>query len=132
MRRSALLLGALLVLAAAPAGAHNPEPKIDREIVRLQGYRGARPAEANVVAEIAMNVFGVEHKFYATDWQQYGFSAEARGGQPAPARLMLQGDRAALARVGDARPEQRVTILAERRPTSSDLFILAVDLCPDR
>jgi hypothetical protein len=126
-----LALGAVLVVSSV-ALAHNPEPKVDREIVRVQGYRGARPSGANVVAEIAMNVFGVEHTFYATDWQQYGFSAEARGEVPAPARVMLQGDRAALARVGDARPEQRVTILAERRPASLDLFVLAVDLCPDR
>jgi len=28
------------------------------------------------------------------------------------------------------RTDQRVTILAERRPGSRDLFLLAVDFCP--
>jgi hypothetical protein len=29
-----------------------------------------------------------------------------------------------------AKPDQTVTILAEHRPGSSDLFVLTLDLCP--
>lgn len=120
------------VLLACPplAQAHNPEPKLDREIVRLQGYRSPRPEGITVVAEMDLDVFGTEHHFYVIDWRQFGFTADARGGQPIPPRVLLQGDRATLALVGDAHPGQRVTILAEHRPGSADVFVLAVDLCP--
>jgi hypothetical protein len=37
-----------------------------------------------------------------------------------------------LARYAAAGPEQTVTILAEHRPGSSDLFVLTLDLCPSR
>jgi hypothetical protein len=121
-----------LAVAISPAAAHIPEPKVNRELVRLQGYRATRPEGAKVVAEIDLNVFGVEQHFFLTEWQQFGFSAEARGPEPPPPRLALQGDRATLARVGEARAGQRVTILAEHRPASNDLFILAADLCPEK
>lgn len=137
-KRTPLLL-ALGALAASALGldqvprarAHGPEPKAEREIVRLQGYRDARPEGAAVSAQITIDVFGVEHRFLVTDWQQLGLSEPAKGGKP-DARIALQGDRATLARIGDARPGQRITLLAERRLGSTDLFILALDLCPER
>jgi hypothetical protein len=84
-----------------------------------------------VVAEITLDVFGAEHRFHVTDWQRLGLSEEARGGKP-DARIALQGDRATLARIEDTRPGQRITILAERRLGSTDLFVVALDLCPEK
>jgi hypothetical protein len=53
--------------------------------------------------------------------------------EPQPgSRFTLQGPRDLLARFAAARPEQTVTILAEHRPGSSDLFVLTLDLCPSR
>ncbi len=52
--------------------------------------------------------------------------------QPEAPEPELVGDRAVLRRVITARPDQVVTILAERRPGSSDLFVLSVDRCPER
>jgi hypothetical protein len=124
---------ALVLATAWPAvmEAHQPARTATREIVRIQGRRGAAPAGTAVVREVSLSALGQEHRFFATDWQRFGFSDEAAA-PPAEerARLVLQGKREQLARFAAARPEQTVTILAERRPGSADLFLLALDLCP--
>jgi hypothetical protein len=122
------LLGVLAGLLLAPrlGLAHQPAPVADRELVRLQGHRradGDAPA-----GRIELTAQGAVHPFAATARDVYGLSAEAPG-KPAD-RYTLQGPRPLLARFVAARPEQLVTILAEHRPGSSDLFVLALDLCP--
>lgn len=121
---------ALATAWPAVAIAHQPAHTA-REIVRIQGRRGAAPTGTTVVREVTLAALGQEHRFFATDWQRFGFADETA---PAAAeerpRLMLQGKREQLARFAAARPEQTITILAERRPGSADLFLLALDLCP--
>jgi hypothetical protein len=68
------------------------------------------------------------HPFAATARDVYGLSS-AEPGKPADS-YTLQGPRPLLARFAGARPDQLVTILAEHRPGGSDLFVLAIDLCP--
>lgn len=132
MRRRVWVLAlALGATWPAVAAAHQPARTAAREIVRIQGRRGVAPAGVAVVREVVLVALGQEHRFSATDWQRFGFGDEAAA---APAeerpRLVLQGKREQLAHFAAARPEQTVTILAERRPGSADLFLLALDLCP--
>jgi hypothetical protein len=123
----------LLVLGPlAPAAAHDPPRMATREMVRIQGHRGTAPKAAKVVREVVLVALGTEHRFYATDWQRFGFSDPQTAG-PAEEprdRFVLQGRREDLARFAAARPAQTVTILAERRPGSADLFLLTLDFCP--
>jgi len=127
-----------LALAAAPAAAHKPSRVTAREFVRLAGtFAGGDAANATPGAEraVAVTVQGRERTFVASDWQVFALvtepAAEGADGAPKlPPRLVLQGARDAVARVAAARPEQRVSILAERRPGSAELFVLALDLCP--
>lgn len=123
---------ALVVAAFAPAAAHDPPRMATREMVRIQGHRGTAPKATKVVREVVLVALGTEHRFYATDWQRFGFSEAETGGPTAEAheRLVLQGKREDLARFAAARPAQTVTILAERRPGSADLFLLTLDFCP--
>lgn len=123
---------ALVVAAFATAAAHDPPRMATREMVRIQGHRGAAPKAAKVVREAVLVALGTEHRFYATDWQRFGFSEEQPGGPAVEphGRLVLQGKREDLARFAAARPAQTVTILAERRPGSADLFLLTLDFCP--
>ena len=134
LQRGIVVLGlaAMAALTGLPrALAHGPEAKVEREVIRLQGYRDVAPESGGVVAEITLNVFGAEHRFHVTDWRLLSLSEEARVGKP-DAHLALQGDRGTLSRIEDAKPGQRITILAERRLGSSDLFVVALDLCPEK
>lgn len=126
-----VLLCGVLLANAATVLAHVPETKPDREIVRVQGYLGTRPATVTLVGEMVLNVLGTDHPFYLTAWQPFSLRTEAQP-EPAPpaSRLALQGERSDLAKVAAARAEQRVTILGERHPGAGDLFLLAVDFCP--
>jgi hypothetical protein len=124
------ILALALGLALAPAGglAHQPLPAADREIVRLQGHRradGDAPA-----GRLQLSAQGAVHPFAATARDAYGLSS-AEPGKLADS-YTLQGPRPLLARFAGARPDQLITILAEHRPAGSDLFVLAIDLCPPR
>lgn len=129
----ALTLALALCAAAAPiARAHTTDAKPTREIVRLQGYRTPAPAGVPVVHETALVALNESVPFAVVDWRTFGFSDSAAAAPPSvPARLLLQGERPLLRRATTARAGQRVTILAERRPGSADLFVLSVDRCPE-
>lgn len=120
-----------VALATAPAAAHNPPPKVVRELVRMQGYGASAPQGAQVIREVTLLVLGQQMRFAATEWRVFAFHDTTGNPTPAePAQLTLQGERADLHSVVSARPDQRITILAERRPGSADVFVLSVDLCP--
>ena len=124
---------ALTGLLAGRALAHAPERPGSREIVRIQGYRGAAPAGAAVIREIVLVAQGKEHRFGATDWRRFSLEQQPPSATPKERdRVTLQADFAVLSRFANARADQLVTILGEQRPGSSDLFVLALDLCPSR
>jgi hypothetical protein len=111
------------------AAAHPPPRTNPRELVRIQGHPGpvTPPATATPLVLVAL---GTEHHFAASEVRSFGF-AEVPPVEPQPGtRFVLQGSRDLLARYAAARPDQTVTILAEHRPGSSDLFVLTLDLCP--
>ena len=129
--RRLLLVGTALALATAPAAAHNLTPQPVRELVRIQGYKAPAPPGAAAGTEVVLIVLGQQVRFAASEWRTFAFF---ESGQPPPAQptqVALQGERPLLHSITAARPDQRITILAERRPGSSDVFVLAVDLCPE-
>lgn len=132
--RATLLAAAVVVTAAIAAHAHPAARTTTRELVRVQGYRSASTPDG-VVRRVVLVALGTEHAFAATDWQTFGFAEPAPEPTPAAektARFILQGTREELARFAAARPEQQVTLLAEHRQGSVDLFVLALDLCPSQ
>lgn len=136
-RRCALValvaIGSVVLVAGLPARAHQPPARPVREVVRIQGHVGAPVPGERVTHELTLSALGVERRFVAADWRDYPFSEEPSAATAArPARVALQGSRAELAPFLAARPDQRVTILAAERLGSSDLFVLAIDLCPPR
>lgn len=134
--RIVLLVAALAgstLPAPRGAAAHEPQRLTSREIVRLAGTFGAPAAAVKNVRDVIVTVQGKERTLHATDWQVYALVVDqGERVAPAPERVTLQGTREDLARIASARPEQRIAILAERRPGLGELFLLAVDLCPDR
>jgi hypothetical protein len=133
--RAALVVAALasVVWCAATVGAHEPQRLNSREIVRLAGTFGDAPSGVKTVRDVAVTVQGRERTLHATDWQVYALVVDQNAPvAPAPDRVTLQGTREDLARIANARPEQRVALLAERRPGMGELFLLAVDLCPEK
>jgi hypothetical protein len=134
MRAAALVLTAVLVATASVAVVHGHKkeaPSGVRELVRIQGYRGDHQVEVPVVRTAAFLVLGQEHSFQATAWRRFGLNDRTESVPDEKAtRFTLQGDRTTLRRFSKARPDQVVTILAERRTGASDLFVLALDLCP--
>jgi hypothetical protein len=122
--RRAVLLALLLVPALATA---HPQPRVaDRELVRLQGrLRSDGDAPAG---RITLTALGSDHPFAALARDVYALTSEQAA--PLVTHLTLQGPRPVLARFAGARSDQTVTILAERRPGSDTLFVLALDLCP--
>jgi hypothetical protein len=134
MKLSRMNVSILAVVLAIPAAAHGHpvQPQANRELIRIQGYRtaGTPPAMKRRLVLVAL---GSEHSFAATEWQVFGFSEAGPPATPSNAaaqRFALQGDREDLARFAASGAQQRVTLLAEHRPGSADLFILALDLCP--
>jgi hypothetical protein len=104
-----------------------------RELVRLQGYRAPAPRGVDVATQTTLVILGESVHFAAIEWQVFALAEAAPQPTPAPpAQLSLQGERPLLRRVVTAHADQRVTILAERRPGGGDLFVLAVDLCPEK
>ena len=76
-------------------------------------------------------VLGQPVRFAVTEWRVFAFfDSSAQTPSPEPTQLLVQGERPMLHSITAARADQRITILAERRPGSADLFVLAVDLCP--
>jgi hypothetical protein len=127
-------LGALVLALTVvdPAIAHTFAPEPIRELVRIQGYRAPAPSGVQVDREVVFVVLGQPVRFAASEWRAFSFSDSAgKPPAPEPAQVMLQGERALLHRISSARPDQRVTLLVERRPGSVDVFVLAVDLCPE-
>lgn len=125
-------LATLFVCLAPPALAHDVQPKAVRELVRAQGYRAPAPQGTAVQRELTVIALGQQVAFAVTAWRVFAF-ADTLGTEPAePAQVVLQGERALLRRFTTARPDQQVTILAERRPGGHDLFVLEIDLCPAR
>jgi hypothetical protein len=139
-RRRALAAVAAVVVAfvagtlrPATVHAHEPSRMRTREIVRLAGWFGPPPPGASVAREVAVSAQGKARTLHATDWQVYALVAEQKEQvAPAPESVVLQGARADIAAVAGARPDQRVSILAERRPGTGELFLLAVELCPPK
>jgi hypothetical protein len=83
------------------------------------------------VREVTFDVFGRRISFAATEWRSFAFrDPKAKPTPSEPTLILLQGERPLLHGFTAARPDQRVTILADRRPGSADLFVLTVDLCP--
>jgi hypothetical protein len=122
--RGLVAVGAVAVLLAGTALAHSPEPTVVRELVWLKGRRAGAEAPLVLVA------LGAEHHFAVDDLKRFAV------GQPSTApddhfghqRLVLQGPREVLARFAGARIDQTVMILAERRPGSTDLFVIVIEL----
>lgn len=130
---------AVALAVAAPAAAHKPSRVTAREFVRLAGsFEAAAQAKATAAPAdgaarvVTLTVQGRERRFATADWQVFALVSEEEDAAPPaePERLTLQGPRDLLGRIAGARPEQRVSILAERRPGSGELFVLAADLCP--
>ena len=111
---------------------------MNREIVRIQGVRGAMPRGVTAgqtpgARQVTMLAAGTESRFTITEWQTFGVQEPPHAPTPAEHdRYVLEAAPNVLSRFTAARPTQRVTILAERRPGGSDLFILALDLCPPK
>ena len=82
--------------------------------------------------QVTFVIRGQRLPFTATDWRIFAFADDTTLKQPEAPEPELVGDRPLLRRVITAQPDQLITILAERRPGSSDLFVLTVDRCPER
>lgn len=133
IRRHRLVNAAVVAasLVAAAAVAHDVTPQPVRELVRIQGFKAPAPAGTQVAREVDLVVLGQPVHFAATDWRTFAFFDPKAAPTPAePSQVTLQGERSHLHSIIAARPEQRVTILAERRPGSANVFVLTVDLCP--
>lgn len=129
-RLTPLALGlSLTALLVTPAVAHDVAANAVREIVRLQGQLGtATPAPGGL--QLTFVALGQRLPFTVNEWRVFAF-AEVDQKSTLPPEPQLVGDRSLLRRVTTARPDQRLTILAERRPGSTDLFVLTVDRCPE-
>lgn len=122
----------IVLVVASSSMAHNlPEHETNREIVRLQGYRETAPTGVEPGRMVILSIFGEQKKFHLTDFRRFRLTDEtdpAKDDDRGP--FVIQGNRGVLAKIANARPEQRVTILGERRAGGSDIFVLALDLCP--
>src|SRR5262245_13623738 len=103
MRRP-VIMGVTLAAAllATAVGAHTPEQKPARELIRIQGYRKTAPPGAAVKRHLVLVALGAEHAFHATDWARYTLTNEPQS-TPDPSRLTLQGRREYLATFAQAR-----------------------------
>ena len=128
----ARFVAALALLALSnPAAAHDQPPAPMRELVRIQGYRTPPPAGVSVARQVTLIVLGESIAFAANEWRSFAYHDPLPDPTPTETKpFILQGDRPLLRRLSTARPDQQVTILAERRAGMADLFVLAVDRCP--
>jgi len=127
-----LVVVALVVISAPAALAHDTPRTAVREIVRLQGHFEVEPA-AGTGDVVELSVLGKARSFRVGDRQVF-ITVGAAGlvGSGDPRRIVVRGARELLVRLAAATPEQLVTLLGERRPGSSEVFLAAVDLCPER
>ena len=123
--------GLLALLVAGSASAHDITSHAVRELVRIQGQLGTATAPPNG-RQVTFVVRGQRLPFTASEWRVFAFADDTTLKQPEAPEPELVGDRPLLRRVITARPDQLITILAERRPGSSDLFVLTVDRCPEK
>ena len=130
-RRNAAAALLLALVVAAPVAAHNAPSHAVRELVRIQGQLGTATPPPNG-RQLTFTVRGQRLPFTASEWRVFAFADDETVKQPEAPEPELVGDRSVLRRVITARPDQVITILAERRPGSSDLFVLSVDRCPER
>ena len=128
--RLVAVAGVVALLAAGPALAHDIVSHAVRELVRIQGQPGT-PTPGPGGRQVTFIVLGQRVPFAANEWRVFAFADDETVKKPEAPEPQLVGDRSLLRRVSTARPDQRVTILAERRPGSADLFVLAVDRCPE-
>ena len=119
---------AIVVSYARVASAHNQAPLVVREIVRLQGYLGDLPSGLAARGETTLQVLAERYRVRVTDWQVFSTTENAAVESPPP-ELRLQGSREDLAKLA-AMSNRRITVLAERRPGSTEIFLLALDVCP--
>jgi hypothetical protein len=119
------------VMTGSIAGAHPPPKTVTRELVRLRGAR--RPDGDAPAGRMTLRAQGTEHPFAAVERQAFALLENEAEEPPKVAdRYTLQGPRELLNQFTTARPNQTITILAEHRPGSTDLFLLTLDLCPPR
>ncbi len=129
---AALAIG-MLLLAPGVARAHDLAPPPLRELVRIQGYRSPAPKGVEVARDLTLVVLNEPIHFAANEWRVFAFHDTKDVPTPVePPQLIMQGERPMLRRIATAHADQRITILAERRSGSGDLFLLAVDLCPEK
>ena len=129
MKRAASL--ALLLLVAATASAHPPQRGAPPDLIRLQGYRGEAPAGVQT-RKLTISAQGREQTFFANDLRRFSLVDPGAPADPDTTKpFVLQGSPEVLNRFIRARTDQRITILAQWHPTRRDLFVLALDLCPE-
>jgi hypothetical protein len=131
-RARILAVGAGVAALLATAALAHTQRGAPPDMLRLQGYRAAAPAGGNA-QELRLTVNGREERFYATELRHFSLVDPRQASEPdTTAPFFLQATPETLSRFSAARPEQRITILAEWRPGRRDLFVLAMDLCPER
>lgn len=126
-----LLALAAVIVAGLPAAAHDVPRTAVRELVRLQGYV-AEAGAASSGDTVELSVLGKSRTFRIHDRQVFiAVGAAGRPTEKEAQRIVVQGARELLAKIAGAGPDQRVTLLGERRPGSPEIFVAAVDLCPE-
>jgi hypothetical protein len=132
--RFLIAVAALSLLCPTIAPAHDMSAMTQRELVRLQGYRAPAPRGVEVERELKLIVLNEPLSFAANEWRVFSLQERKEAAPPPgePPQFILQGERAMLRRVVTAHADQRITILAERHPGGGDLFLLSVDLCPEK
>lgn len=123
-----LALVSLLPFCAGPAVAHDAPRAAIRELVRLQGFVTEEARSDATPVEVNGRVL-----HFVIEERQVFVAVNAAGASPPPEppSLVVRGERQLLARLSSARPTQRVTLLGERRPGGKELFLAAVDRCPE-
>jgi len=119
------------LIAATTARAHSPAvPAGVRELLRVQGHKqDGGECDGRL---IALSALGESAAFCAAEFRRLALATERPVELPEePTAIDLQGGRALLARFNKARREQKITLLGEWRPGRRDLFLIAVDLCPE-
>lgn len=129
-RTAAVVAAALLVASSGAVYAHSPAPQVTRELLRLQGHK--REGAECTGRSLQLSALGKSAAFCADEYRRLAVATE----QPVeieqqPVAIDLQGSRSLLARFGKARSDQKITILGEWRPGHRDLFLIALDLCPE-
>jgi hypothetical protein len=118
-------------LLAGVASAHGPQKGAPPDMLRVQGYRASAPAGAGA-QKLTLTVNGRAQDFYATELRHFSLLDPSVTTEPDTAKpFFLQANPTVLTRFASARSDQRITILAQWRPGRTDLFVLAMDLCPE-